>query len=228
MDKKVFCVIGLVSFILFVVCGGCGSYRTIGGEKVSLVFEDDFEDGELSEWQATDERAWRVEEGRGGKVLSLFRASRYKPPVRSPHNINLIKDVVAGDFVMEVEMRSTTKDYAHRDLCLFFGYQDAGHFYYVHIANKSDAHANSIFAVDGEPRVSIAETRTAGTRWDDKWHRVRLVRDVAKGSIKVFFDDKAEPIMTAVDKRFSNGKIGVGSFDDTGTFDNIRIWANTR
>jgi len=157
-------------------------------------------------------------------VLSLFRQSKYSPKVRSPLNINLAKDVVVGSFVLELKMLSTTRDYGHRDMCLFFGHQDSSHFYYVHIANQSDAHANSIFIVDDKPRVSIAQTRTEGTKWDDKWHTVRLVRDVGKGTIEVFFDDRAEPIMTAVDKRFTWGRIGVGSFDDTGCYDDIRLW----
>jgi len=196
----------------------------VGGVKVPLVFKADFEHGTLDAWQATDPKAWRIEEKDGGKVLALFKQSKYSPKVRSPLNINLAKDVVVGSFVLELKMLSTTKDYGHRDMCLFFGHRGPSHFYYVHIANKSDAHANSIFIVDDKPRVSIAKTRTKGTKWDDKWHKVRLVRDVEKGTIEVFFDDRAEPIMTAVDKRFTSGRVGVGSFDDTGCYDDIHLW----
>jgi hypothetical protein len=188
-----------------------------------IVFVADFDDGNPDAWQATDSAAWRIEDARGGKVLALHKQSDYKPEVRSPLNINLIKDVVVSSFELELEMRSTTRDYGHRDMCLFFGHQDPTHFYYVHIANKSDAHANSIFIVNGEPRVSIAETRTEGTKWDENWHKVRLVRDVEKGTIEVYFDDAHEPIMTAVDHNFKWGKVGVGSFDDTGQFDEIHL-----
>jgi hypothetical protein len=31
-------------------------------------------------------------------------------------------------------------------------------------------------------------------------------------------------VMTAKDDRFTTGKIGLGSFDDTGSFDNLRVW----
>ena len=210
-----------VLFLLLIVVGGCNGLAGIGGKKMPLVFEADFEDGSLDAWQATDPAAWRIEDGRGGKVLALYKQSSYTPEVRSPVNINLIEDVEVGSFVLELKMRSTTRDYGHRDMCLFFGHQDPSHFYYVHIANQSDAHANSIFIVNGEPRVSIAKTRTEGTKWDDNWHTVRLVRDVEVGTIEVFFDDNAEPIMTAVDHTFQWGKIGVGSFDDTGQYDDI-------
>ncbi|MHC4477292.1 MAG: 3-keto-disaccharide hydrolase [Planctomycetota bacterium] len=188
-----------------------------------VIFEADFEDRKLDAWQPTDPQAWRVETGREGRVLSLSGKSNYKPPVRSPLNINLIRDVTVASFELQLKMLSTSKDYAHRDLCLFFGHQDPSHFYYVHIANKSDPHSNSIFLVDGKDRVSIAKTRTEGTPWDEDWHTVRLVRDVDKGTIQVFVDNMRKPIMTAEDKTFKSGRIGVGSFDDTGQFDDIHL-----
>jgi len=215
--------------MLLAVAAGCGGPEaTRPAGKMPLVFSADFEDGRLDAWLPTDAAAWRTEAGPGGKVLALFKQSAYKPEVRSPRNINLIRDVVVGSFVLELKMHSTTKDYGHRDMCLFFGHQDPSHFYYVHIANKSDAHANSIFIVNGEPRVSIAKTRTEGTKWDDKWHSVRLVRNVETGTIEVFFDNNPEPIMTAVDDTFKSGRIGAGSFDDTGQFDNIKIWGREK
>jgi len=213
-----FAVLGL----LLVVATGCNGLGG-GDKKLPLVFEADFEDGALDAWKATDSAAWRIEDARGGKVLALHKQSDYKPEVRSPANINLVGDVVVGSFVLELKMHSTTRDYGHRDMCLFFGHQDPSHFYYVHIANKSDAHANSIFIVNGEPRVSIASTRTEGTKWDEDWHSVRLARDVETGTIEVFFDDADEPIMTAVDRNFKSGRIGIGSFDDTGQFDEIQL-----
>jgi hypothetical protein len=33
-----------------------------------------------------------------------------------------------------------------------------------------------------------------------------------------------EPVMTAEDKSFTCGKIGLGSFDDTGNWDDIRLY----
>lgn len=219
----------VVLSMLLVITAGCnGVNEMVGSKKVPLLFEDDFENDDIGNWKPTDPEAWRIEEGNGGKVLALYKQSEYEPLVRSPVNINLIRNIVVGSFVLELKMRSTTADYGHRDMCLFFGYQDSTHFYYVHIANQSDPHANSIFIVNAEPRVSIAETRTTGTKWDDDWHTVRLVCDAEKGKIEVFFDDKPEPIMTAVNNRFEWGSIGVGSFDDTGQFDDIRLWGIER
>ena len=57
------------------------------------------------------------------------------------------------------------------------------------------------------------------------WHRIRIERRASTGSIRVFFDDLTTPIMEATDTSFTEGRIGFGSFDDTGKIDNIRIWA---
>ena len=214
----------VISLVLSILAGGCSEQGKVCSGRRPLLFQTDFEDGRLDGWEATDAAAWRIEEVDGGKVLSLFKQSNYEPKVRSPFNINLVRDTVVGSFELELKMLSTTADYGHRDLCLFFGHQGPSHFYYVHIGNTSDAHSNSIFVVDDKPRVSIAKTRTGGTKWDDNWHRVKVVRDVNKGTIEVFFDDNDEPIMTAVDHRFKSGRIGVGSFDDTGRFDDIRLY----
>src|SRR5215472_3531627 len=98
-----------------------------------LIFEDDFERG-ADHWQPTDPSGWKVIDTKQGKVFSQFKkSSSYKPPHRSPYHIALIKDITVSDFVLEAKCQSTVKDYPHRDMCLFFGYQDPGHFYYAHL-----------------------------------------------------------------------------------------------
>jgi hypothetical protein len=186
---------------------------------------DDFERDNPTGWDFTDRAAWRIKADgpRGNRVLEQFQPSKYEPAVRSPFNIALLNRIDAADFTMDVKVRSTARDYGHRDLCLFFGHQDASHFYYVHLGKQADEHANSIFIVSGKPRVSIAESRTMGTPWTDGWHRVRLVRHVEDGLIQVYFDDMNQPVMTAHDRTFTHGRVGVGSFDDTGMFDDVEI-----
>ena len=131
-------------------------------------------------------------------------------------------------FTLDLELLTTNSFYNHRDLCLFFGYQDPAHFYYVHLGQTADAHANSVFLVDNAARISIAQYRTDGTPWDDQWHSVRLMRDANTGRIEVYFDDRTTPVMTAWNDRFRWGRFGVGSFDDKGQFDDLqlqgRIW----
>ena len=187
-----------------------------------LLFEADFS-GDLTAWTMTDSNAWKIVEDEGDARLSLFGKSDYDAEVRSPHNIARVKDVDVTDFVLDVDGKQTGREYGHRDLCFFFGYQDPTHFYYVHLATTADDHANSIFLVNGAPRVSIAQKRTNGTDWTQGFHHIRIERNTESGTIKVYFNNMEEPVMETVDKTFLHGTIGVGSFDDTGNFDNFKI-----
>jgi hypothetical protein len=187
-----------------------------------VLFKEDFEQG-ADRWAPTDAKAWKIVDASGGHAYSLFQQSKYEPPHRSPLNFSLAKDLIVGDFSLEARVRSTVKDYPHRDICLVFGYQDPAHFYYVHLGKKTDDHANQIFIVNGAPRTKISTSTTAGTNWDDEWHKITIVRSAARGTIEVFWDDLERPIMTAQDKTFAWGQIGLGSFDDTGDFDNVVV-----
>lgn len=189
-----------------------------------LIFSDDFEHG-AEKWTQTDPDAWKIVEDNGGHVYSQFQQSKYEPPFRSPLNIARVKDLDAADFVVEARMKQTGREYGHRDMCIFFGYQDPSHFYYVHLATKADEHANSIFLVNGAPRVSIAQERTQGTDWGAGYQTVRIERDVKAGTILVYFNDMTKPVMKTTDKTFLHGGIGFGTFDDTGNIDDVRIWA---
>ncbi|MFO0947646.1 MAG: hypothetical protein U1D30_17270 [Planctomycetota bacterium] len=186
-----------------------------------MLWKADFESGELAGWKMTDAKAWRIEKTDMGKSLTLFRQSNHKPKVRSPLNYALLEDLPVTDFTLDVKLQSTARDYGHRDLCLFFGFQDPEHFYYVHLGKEADPHAHSVFLVNGAPRLSIAKERTEGTPWTDGWHHVRLKRNAESGDIEVFFDNMDKPVMKANDKTFTWGTVGIGSFDDTGRFDDI-------
>lgn len=188
-----------------------------------LVFFDDFESG-AGRWTQTDPNAWKVIEQDGNHVYSQYRESQYEPPVRSPLNIARIKDLKVSDFVVQARMEQTGREYGHRDMCVFFGYQDPSHFYYTHIATAADDAAHTIHIVNGAPRTPIAQERTKGVDWSTGYHDVRVVRNVSTGSIEVYFDDMSKPIMRATDKTFGAGGIGFGTFDDTGNIDNVIIW----
>jgi hypothetical protein len=192
-------------------------------DELPVVFADDFEKG-MDNWQPFDAAQWKAKKTDAGQVLSQFeKKSAYKPPHRSPTNIALLKDVVVGDLDLKVKVQSTHPDYGHRDVCIVFGYQDPAHFYYVHLGKQADDHANQIFIVDGSARKKISITSTEGTNWDDAWHMLKVSRRAGDGKIAIYFDDLDKPVMTAEDKTFQWGQIGVGTFDDTAEFDQLEL-----
>jgi hypothetical protein len=152
------------------------------------------------------------------------RESAYKPPFRSALHIALIKDVTAADFVLTFKVRSTKDTGNHRDCCIIFNHQDPANFYYAHLGAKPDPASGQIMIVQNAPRRPLTQN-TKPVPWTDQWHQVKVVRDAAKGSIEVFFDDMTTPQLSANDKTFGKGRIGIGSFDDMNDFDDVRLYA---
>lgn len=192
-------------------------------EGMRLAFEDDFEQGK-SRWETTDDAAWDIVSLDGNGTLELNKPiSDYKPKVRSPHNIALIRDLVADDFVITFRVRSKKDTGNHRDCCVFFGYRDPEHFYYVHLGAKPDPASGQIMIVADAPRRPLTRNEQP-VPWDDAWHRVKLSRSVKTGKIDVYFDDMRTPLMSVEDRTFLSGRIGIGSFDDMNAYDEVRVY----
>jgi hypothetical protein len=111
-------------------------------------------------------------------------------------------------------------------MLIAFNYVDTLHFYYTHLSvdtgAKVDFH-NGIFMVDGAPRSRIAGKEAAPALPGTNWRKVRVQRDVNSGSIKVFVDDESQPLFSVVDNTFKCGQVGLGSFDETGDFADVKL-----
>lgn len=199
-----------------------GATATSRGDT-SVVFEDDFETNPFPRWEAVTKAAWTWSKADDSRVFELAENVPLDESVRAPFNRNLARDVVVGDFQLDVDLRSTTRDYPNQSLCLFFGYQDPSHMYYVHFGRTTSDTSNQVFIVNGSDRAPISTKTTSGTAWDGSWHHARIVRKADEGTIDVYFDDMETPAMTATDTTFDEGQVGIGSFDDTGQFDNVVV-----
>ncbi len=194
--------------------------------EMLTIASEDFNDADrgLDNWEILDSPAnWSITQIDGNGVLRQEEVNEdYQPPHRSPLHVALLKNSYVTDLVLTARVKSTVGgDNPHRDACLFFGYQNDAHFYYVHLGLKSDPHANQIFIVNGADRKMITLKQSKGTPWDDQWHDVKVVRRVGDGMIEIYFDDMKSPVMTAKDDNFKWGRVGVGSFDDTNQWDNV-------
>jgi hypothetical protein len=197
-----------------------------GDKELALVFHESFENGH-DRWETTDDSAWTHQQtDRQNYVFGLNRRkSDYQPKVRSPHNIALIKELELSDFVMTFEVRSTKDTGNHRDCCVFFSHQNESQFYYSHFGAKPDSASGQIMIVNDAPRSPMTENeKTVG--WTDDWHKIMITRDATTGQIDAYFDDMETPHMSATDKTFGAGRIGLGSFDDMNDFDNVLIYGN--
>jgi hypothetical protein len=189
-----------------------------------LLYHEDFKDAvkAMARLEFTDPGIWKIVPDNGRNVLTMTELKLPDPKLpRGPGGRAWIKDVTVSAFVMDVKLRSTVKDYPHRDMILLFAGRDPSHLMYVHLGKIADPHCNSIFLVDGKDRVSVATRTSKGTDWDDNFHVARLVR-TDSGQSEVFWDGQS--VMTSDDKTIPIGRLGFGSFDDKGDFVEITVW----
>ena len=196
-------------------------FLTARAEKeLPILHREDFSK-DASAWETTDDSKWKLTTVDGNQVFELLGVSRYRPPFRSPHSIALLKDRIVGSFVLTARIQTTQTSRGHRDLCFFFNYQDPAHFYYLHLGEKPDPNSSQIFIVNHAARKNLILTKE-GIPWKNgQFHDLKIVRDVDTGKIDVYFDDMEKPVKSAIDKTFTWGQVGIGSFDDKGYFDDI-------
>ncbi|RLE25048.1 MAG: hypothetical protein DRJ50_03655 [Actinobacteria bacterium] len=175
-----------------------------------------------SSFDFTDPAAFRLVSEGDEPLLELLASAEYAPPYRSPHAIALLGGLEFRSFVLDAELQQTGREYGHRDLCLFFGFESAERFYYVHMATTPDQNAHNVFLVDQAARRNLLPPQSQGVEWGNgEWHHIRLARDVDAGLVQVYFDDMVTPVLEVEDVTIEWGRIGFGSFDDTGLFRNV-------
>lgn len=213
-------------FALAAVAVGAESLPEGIPANYQLVYSQDFTAPDaLKDFDFTDKEAWKLS-NEGRPALELVKQSSYKPPFRSPVNIARLVGKRYRDVIIDAECLQTGREYGHRDMIFVYGWQSPSKFYYTHIATAADNHAHNCFIVNDAARVKFATETTAGVKWGlDTWRKVRIERKGSDGTVRVFFDDMAQPIMQGKDPTFADGEVGFGSFDDTGKITNIKIYA---
>ena len=175
----------------------------------------------LADWDLDGNGGWAVH----GPVLVLEKAGDPATnKIRRPAALAILKSEPLSDLTLKLELRSTAPaDLAVRDVQLIVGYQSPTRFYYIHLSAKTDAVHNGIFIVNDADRKRIDQPTSKARLTDQAWHRVRLERNAASGTIAVYFDDDPAPVLSATDTTFTSGRVGVGSFDETGEFRNVEV-----
>lgn len=111
---------------------------------------------------------------------------------------------------------------SNRDIIIVFGWQSDTEYYYAHVSQDNTIYAhNGIFKVDNKDRERIDHQWDGAIGappaiTDEEWHDVRVTHCAGTGEIAVWIDGHDTPLMTATDTTFDSGRIGFGSFDNTG------------
>lgn len=210
----------LVFFFLSVTCGKKAE------DELPLLVSYDFEDGKAQGWQPKTAENWQVVRIDGSLVYELISPGE-QGEIRAPTSWSILPEHDITSFVFTGRLKCLAEaSNPHRDICLFFHFKDPTHFYYVHFSASSDGLHNIIGLVNGADRIKINSEPPGESVFrltDRDWHRFKLTYEAPTGEIKAFLDDMDTPILTARDKTLTHGHVGVGSFDDTGYFDDIAL-----
>jgi hypothetical protein len=214
---------------LFMALGFCLVYAQSNANKLPLLAASDFGDGTASGWKPNQPGHWRVTEHDGSLVYELVVPGA-PGQVRAPSSYSLLAgyDVTSFVFTGRLQCKSDTTN-PQRDMCVFFHFQDPTHFYYIHFSARSDGFHNIIGLVNGADRIKINLEPAGKSTFrltETEWHGFKVTCEAATGKIQAYLDDMETPILTAVDKTLGHGLVGVGSFDDTGYFDDIKLWGD--
>jgi hypothetical protein len=113
-----------------------------------------------------------------------------------------------------------------RSLILVYAFQDESHFNYAHISESLAANIpnhNGIFHIFGGERVRISQVDGPPSLPSRDWTPVKLVFDGESGRCYVEVNGRRNPSLEAVDLSLRFGRVGLGSFDETGNFRKVRI-----
>ena len=173
-------------------------------------------------WTVPYASDWRIESIKGTPVLELLHARGPLPGPRRPIQFALAETPALKHATLDLDARPLQKS-----LILVFAYRDVEHFDYAHLSTDAAAaepHHNGIFHVYGGERVRIsAEEGPAAFPATQHWYHVRLMTDAQSGAVQVYIDGRFIPSLHAVDLSLRGGKIGLGSFDETAEFKNVKL-----
>ncbi len=209
-----------VSLVLVLACADANE------SELPYLVGYDFEEGHAEGLAPKIADSWQVAEEDGSAVYQLLTPGEFGE-IRAPSAWSVLTGYPVSSFVFTGKLKChTDPEILARDMLVLFHYQDPTHFYYVHFSASSDGLHNIIGLVNGADRVKI-NTEPAGESvfrlTDAEWHDFKVTFDSRTGEIQAFLDDMDTPLVTASDSTLPHGLVGVGSFDDTGSFDDLQL-----
>ena len=159
--------------------------------------------------------------------LELSENTGYADSTGRPDVLAIISTHMYSDFIMELDVLPSGKEYDN-NIYLLYGFKDTSNYYYIYLASDAGNNSNNIFMVHRSVLTKIGTDTTGGiNRSNNKWHRVKVIRDILEKSLTVYIDNMTNPAIKVKDRTLIMGYIGFGSAGNAARIDNINIWAPT-
>lgn len=201
--------------------------------SIVMALEDFDLDQPSDSWSFRNPALWRIGVEGPRRFLQMAYPEGRAGGARTPTEYALYNPYEFRSFSLSVRARlDADSGGQERNLCLLFGWQDPGHYYYIKLSDQPGAEWNNIYRVAGgqvTPLVPSAELEAALTAGN--WGKVDLLRDMEAGTITVYvnaYDGQAEPYLQAVDKRYEWGHIGCGAIHDHGSISRFGVEGQAR
>lgn len=197
---------------------------SIGAMAAGLLSADDTITVFDKTWTVPTLQDWEVAVDQGKPMLRLLIGREPAPGPRRPSQFALMAMPPANRVTLEADARPTK-----RSLIIVYAYRDPAHFDYVHFSVdtgvKQPVH-NGVFHVYGGERVRISNTAgVAAFSASNRWYHVKVEWDGSSGNVQGFVDGQPIPALHAVDLSLTGGRVGIGSFDETADFKDVRVRA---
>ncbi len=202
----------LLLIALFFIC----TIQSVDCQTLRIEIDQD----KASMWIFEGKAQWEIDK----TILKITENSINRDPFSAPSALAIYENSTFSSFELTAEIKSNAPLSETRgDMIIIFGYQSPTQYYYVHLTGIVDSIHNGVFLVDNTDRQKVDFTEFEPVLTDRAWHHIRLVRDIETGSISIYRDGNHTPIINVQDKTFLEGKIGFGSYNDTGEIRNIKI-----
>jgi len=174
------------------------------------------------QWTVPVDADWQIDREDGAAVLHLAKARDSLPGPRRPIQFALTEVPRYSRLTVEADVKPLGKS-----LIIVFAYQDLAHFNYAHLSIDSGKLVpvhNGIFHVYGGERVRISDPDSPPAfPQNNHWYHATLTHDAITGAVAVAVDGKPVATLRAMDVSLGPGKVGLGSFDETAEFKNVKI-----
>lgn len=182
----------------------------------------------LSDFSVSNAATWGIFNSGGNYYLQFAEAPVNLSAPDLPCNLAILNNRIFGDFVLEADVMPEAGTNGISEVCLFLGFKDKSKYYYVQLANRCDSSNHGIFVVKNSLTTRLTGPGEQPVTWNgNKWHKIRLERNIVKRTIAVYLDDMKHPVLQTKDYELVMGSVGFGSFTGPGRIDNIKIWAPT-